>query len=85
VYARDNYATAARVIGEALAIGQSLDDVEAWPERIGAVTREQVQAAAEAVFAKPAVTSVLLGTGQVTATAEPGGGGSHPAAGAAIR
>jgi len=62
VYARDSYTTAARSLGESLAIGQSIDDVEAWPDRIKAVTREQVDAAARAVFRQPAVTSRLIAT-----------------------
>jgi len=60
VYARDDIQTAPRVLGRALATGQSVADVEAWPERIAAVTAEEVEAAARAVL-DPAhsVTSVL--------------------------
>jgi zinc protease len=50
IYARDNLSTPARVIGEALVTGQTLEDIEAWPERIGAVTAEEVMAAARAVI-----------------------------------
>ncbi len=50
VYARDNLSTAPRVLGEALAVGLTIEDVEAWPERIEAVTLEQVEAAARAVL-----------------------------------
>lgn len=61
VYARDDVQTAPRVLGEALVTGQSVADVEAWPERIGAVTPEQVEAAARAVLdPERSVTSVLL-------------------------
>ncbi len=60
VYARDSLGTPAHIIGRALAIGQTVDDVEAWPDRIRAVSREQVNAAAHAVLAAPgAVTSLL--------------------------
>ena len=61
VYARDSLSAGARVLGAALATGLSVDDVEAWPDRIGAVTVEQVNAAAKAVFKDGrSVTSLLL-------------------------
>jgi zinc protease len=50
VYAQDSLSTAVRSFGVALATGGTVEDVEAWPERIGAVTAEQVNAAAEHVF-----------------------------------
>ncbi|WP_455372596.1 M16 family metallopeptidase [Limibacillus halophilus] len=50
IYARDNLSTPARVIGGALATGQSLEDIEAWPERIEAVTAEEIMSAARAVI-----------------------------------
>ena len=61
VFARDDLETAAQVLGAALATGRSIDDVEQWPERIGAVTAEQVNIAARAVL-KPegSVTGILL-------------------------
>ena len=41
---------------------QAVADVEAWPERIGAVTVEQIKAAAKAVLKEGrSVTSYLLG------------------------
>ena len=45
-YAQDNQATMARWYGGALMTGASVDDVRRWPERIRAVTAEQVQDAA---------------------------------------
>jgi zinc protease len=60
VYARDSYSTAAYIIGEALAIGQTIDDVEAWPDRVRAVSRQQVEEAARLVLDEPAVTSLLI-------------------------
>jgi zinc protease len=60
-YARDSLHTAARVLGEALTTGQSVADVEAWPERIAAVTPDQVSAAARAVLDdRASVTGLLL-------------------------
>jgi zinc protease len=50
VYAQDSLSTAVRSFGVALATGGTVEEVEAWPERIGAVTAEQVNAAAEHVF-----------------------------------
>ncbi|MCB2099908.1 MAG: insulinase family protein [Rhodobacterales bacterium] len=61
VFARDSLRTGARVLGTALAIGRSIQDVETWPERISAVTLDQVAAAARAVLHdERAVTSILL-------------------------
>jgi zinc protease len=50
IYARDSLSTAVRSFGAALATGQTVADVEAWPERIGAVTAAQVSVAAAHVF-----------------------------------
>jgi zinc protease len=44
IYARDEPSTGPRVVGAALAIGETLDEVQAWPERVEAVTAEQVEA-----------------------------------------
>jgi zinc protease len=60
VYAQDNVNTAPRVIGRALATGRTVEDVEAWPQRISEVTPQQVEAAAKAVLDPNAsVTAVL--------------------------
>lgn len=61
VYARDSLSAAPYIFGQALTTGNSVEDVEAWPERIEAVTAEQVNAAARAVLrAEQSVTGVLL-------------------------
>ncbi|MFP6741562.1 MAG: pitrilysin family protein [Alphaproteobacteria bacterium] len=61
VYARESLSTAARIFGAALSIGYTVDDVEAWPERITAVTVDQVNAAARAVLVpETSVTGLLL-------------------------
>jgi zinc protease len=61
VYARDSLEGPARVIGEGLATGRSLDEIETWPQHIGAVTLDEVNAAAKAVIRDDtAVTAVLL-------------------------
>ena len=61
IYARESLATAARIFGAALTTGTSVEDVEAWPDRIAAVTAPQVMAAARAIL-KPetSVTGLLL-------------------------
>jgi zinc protease len=46
VYAQDNQATLARWYGAAIACGQTVDMVQAWPDHIRAVTADAVQAAA---------------------------------------
>ncbi|MGB0669981.1 MAG: M16 family metallopeptidase [Rhodospirillales bacterium] len=61
VFARDSLTAGARSLGGALAIGRSIDDVESWPDRIAAVTPEQVNTALKLVLdGRPFVTSRLL-------------------------
>jgi zinc protease len=61
VYAQDSLDGAARLVGQALVNGRTLDDVEQWPERIGAVTLDEVNAAAKLVIKDDtAVTGLLL-------------------------
>ncbi len=64
VYARDSLSGGAYALGRALGTGQSIDQVENWPERIAEVTTDQVNAALRAVLTpKAAVTGRLLGEG----------------------
>jgi zinc protease len=61
VYARDSLQGGARALGAALAVGTTVEDVEAWPDRIGAVTVDAVNRAARAVLKEGrSVTSELL-------------------------
>jgi len=61
VKARDSLSGPARLVGAALATGSTIEDIEAWPDRIGAVTVADVNAAAKAVFdIDYSVTSILL-------------------------
>lgn len=61
VYARDDLGTAPRVIGTSLATGRTIEEIESWPDLIDGVTREQVLAAARAVFRnESSVTGLLL-------------------------
>lgn len=60
-YARENTRTGAYVLGTALATGQTVEELEAWPERIRALTVADVNAAARYVLmARKSVTGLLL-------------------------
>ena len=61
IYARDSQSGPANIIGTALAIGQNLEDVSGWPERIGKVTPAQIIDAARAVLIeRNSATGILL-------------------------
>ena len=61
IYARDSIGVGARVLGSALASGLTVEDVESWPDRIGAVTVVGINEAAKAVFdEKHSVTGLLI-------------------------
>jgi zinc protease len=61
IYARDSLAGPANIVGAALATGQSVEDVTAWPDRIAAVTPAQIQEAARAVLIeRNSATGILL-------------------------
>ena len=61
VYARDRLSTGPRIFGAALATGRTVEEVEAWPDRIAEVTVEEVDAALRAVLQDHrSVTGVLL-------------------------
>jgi zinc protease len=60
-YAQDNQATLARWYGAALTTGSQVDDVRSWPDRIRAVTAEEVRNAARAWLDKErSVTGYLI-------------------------
>ncbi len=61
IYSEDSPRTLANAIGAALATGDTLAEVQSWPERIAAVTAADVQAAARSyLFARNSVTGYLL-------------------------
>ena len=61
VYARDSLSGGARSLGSSLAVGIPVSEVEAWPDRIEAVTLVQVSDAARATFdERRSVTGFLL-------------------------
>lgn len=61
VFARDEPSTGPYVIGAAMAVGETLEEIQAWPERVEAVTVEQVNDLLRA-YLKPeaSVTGYLL-------------------------
>lgn len=61
IYAQDNQAVLARWYGGALATGLSIEDIRSWPDRVRAVTAEQVRAAAQQwLDKKRSVTGYLI-------------------------
>jgi zinc protease len=61
IYSQDSLSGPANIVGTALAIGRSLDEVAAWPDRIGAVTPAEVAAGARAVLIeRNSATGILL-------------------------
>jgi zinc protease len=71
IYAQDNQATMARWYGGALTTGLSIDDIRSWPDRIRAVTAEQVrQAAQKWLDKKRSVTGYLIKDAQAAAKRE---------------
>jgi len=61
IYAQDNQASLARWYGAALTTGMSVEDIRAWPERMDAVTAEDVRkVAAKWLDRRRAVTGFLL-------------------------
>jgi zinc protease len=61
IFARDNQSSLARIFGSSLAVGETVDQVLAWPDRIEAVPREAVVEAARR-YLRPdrSVTGLLL-------------------------
>jgi zinc protease len=61
IYAQDSQATMARWYGGALATGSSIENIRSWPDRIRAVTAEQVRAVAQKwLDKKRSVTGYLI-------------------------
>jgi len=63
IYAQDNQATLARWYGASLATGLKLEDVASWPDRIEAVTAEDVVKAVHRLAKRRGVTGFLLPAG----------------------
>ncbi len=61
IYAQDNQATMARWYGAALTVGLSIEDIRSWPDRVRAVTAEQVRDVAKKwLDKKRSVTGYLI-------------------------
>jgi len=61
IYAQDNQATLARWYGAALTSGLSIEDIRSWPDRIRAVTADQIREAAQKwLDKKRSVTGYLI-------------------------
>lgn len=67
IYERDSVDSVGRLYGAALTSGLTVEDVQAWPEILQAVTEEDVKAAAEMVLNRNnAVTGWLMRAEEVT-------------------
>ncbi|MDT0681077.1 pitrilysin family protein [Roseicyclus sp. F158] len=71
IYARDSLQGLARRYGEALAVGLTVEDVQAWPDILEAVTREDVMAAAQSALRPAASVTGYLSGPETMAEAEP--------------
>ena len=59
VFARDSQATMARIFGASFALGSTMEDIRAWPERLAAVTPDAVRDAARRFGGEGFVRAVL--------------------------
>jgi len=60
IYSQDSLASGPRLYGSVLSIGGTIADVDAWPQRIAAVTPADVVAAARTVWREDASVTSLL-------------------------
>ncbi|MDH3229651.1 MAG: insulinase family protein [Alphaproteobacteria bacterium] len=60
IYARDSLRAPAQSLGGGLVVGMTVEEIEAWPERIGAVTVAAVNAAARSVLGNEAPVTTML-------------------------
>ena len=61
VYALDNPQSVASIFGNALSVGITVEQIESWPDRVAAVTREQIIVIAREVLRpERSVTGLLL-------------------------
>jgi len=88
VYARDSYHTGAMVFGQVLTTGGTIAEVESWPQKIAAVTREQIGEAAKRLLRdERSVTGLLLPAkpGEATVVSDPNAQGTQGLIGGAVR
>lgn len=80
-FAKDSPMRAAQAVGAALTVGETLNDIENWPEDIDKITAEQVRSAARKLFTQySSATGILL---PPVARAAPPATPGRPAAGGA--
>ena len=60
IYAQDSLASGPRIYGTMLSTGGTVADVDAWPQRISAVTPAEIQAAAEHVWRNDGAVTAML-------------------------
>jgi zinc protease len=71
IYAEDDLSSLARRYGSGLTSGLTIEDIEAWPDILQAVTADDIIAAATAIFDRDnAVTGWLTGAPEPTAVME---------------
>lgn len=79
VYARDGLGRAARIFGQGLSAGQTIEQIEAWPDQVRAVTAADVQAAAAAVLLPERSVTGLLQASEPQSESAPAGQGEGDA------
>lgn len=91
IFARDSQSGMARIYGSTLATGQTIEDIQKWPELIKAVTVDQIKdAATRYLVVDQSVTSYLLPPGAEPQNARenpnaPAGGPTLNGAGGAVQ
>ena len=60
IYSQDSLASGPRIYGATLGIGGTMADIDAWPQRIAAVTPADVVAAARHVWRPEGLVTSLL-------------------------
>lgn len=79
IFARDSLRRGATAVGTALTSGQSIQDVETWPDKIAKVTPERILEAARHVFRpERSVTGLLLPEAPADEPVVGGGNGGAP-------
>ena len=78
-FAKDSPMSAARAVGAALAVGETLNDIENWPDEINKITADQVRSAARKLFAEnSSVTGILLPPEAAAMPPRPAAGRAKP-------
>jgi zinc protease len=60
IYSQDSLASGPRIYGTALSTGNTVADIDAWPQRISAVTPAEVLAAAQHIWRDDGAVTALL-------------------------